>query len=1193
MPHGVSLVGAASTAEPFRGKVTYVHRGPIPRHVRPPRPPELTPSEGNQSSAAAFAVVDGTTFVSQALCAWVPDLAVGTLLSGTRVFHREGRNDYKAIRVEAWKPSSGGPPAPAPRRSATSEGGGSTNLPPLPGGPQRVFPPHTQPAQAWLSAQASLSACPWLERADRPSDSDDELPPTTAAVALTGQLTCPLTGELLTDPVVAPDGRTYERAAVTRWIDEHRTAPGDPDGAATVGVAELRPDLATREKLVEYMAGLMPEMGMRERLRELWAASEQRAAARHGGGGGGSSGSGDHGAPMPSTSSSRSSRVSSSAGGSLPSARSLLGDGVPEPPRAGTAPLGAELLPTRDARAAARAAAGGGWRPPPAPRAGASVARASGPPPARASSSSSSSSSSSRARGAAWAAQWAAAAAEPSAAARPASGPPPPTAPSAGAGLFRRPQEQESGEEDLDCPICLEEYNLLSRQPRMLLCGGSHEMCAECVATLPVQKTVDGGGDGGGKDKDRWSCPQCRDVVPATANPNRSLVAALEMNMRIKKRATATAVELARKAHEAEEALAALNEQRAELTWKAELLDAQRAELNTAQEALRAAKTTNAALSVEGGKLKQDAVLLESAVAEAEAAKEAAEAATRQRSDARRLKESLRKQRRTSDGSSRQSSDGHHHAEGGAPSRLVARLLTRLLDRLLLLEPWLERLGGRAAAWLAWAWAGLASAARGRGWWRGGRGGVPRGSRGRKADSLEVALTVAVAVSILVYAGLLCHRWSTSVEQRISRLVDWRKGMREDGLRDGAWYLWLGWLRVTFPAHFGLDGMRQGLPTRLTTPARPPSVLRKPPVLPTTTSPASGAALLTASAMKQPRSSSMEEAAGGSRCARKQEAPVPRRPPTSFDDCFLEISGPADEAFKDAASSQLVNGWQRQTWDLKEAGRVSPPATRWHRGDRRGQKGQAVPVGPGNRSFGSIKMVGDAFLALQGAHGLSRFIGSLDAERGSLPADFWNASQRHGHRYRRVEDVLADLLTIRLRSKLDGSIVHLTRDGLEKELTTWQPWEAKKYWKESAYQTIFGDPAHTLSVLEVDVPTRIDRSASSPHSFLWEPGEPLVANVVVHHNTGTILINLGDSLEIKEQEDRLSSLLWAPFLNVEEWGANGAGPDDDAHGHGSCDEDSQASCGCARDLNPATSLSAFERLLSHGRTGDDIVVCGS
>lgn len=31
--------------------------------------------------------------------------------------------------------------------------------------------------------------------------------------------------ELLRDPVVALDGMTYERAAITRWFEEHRRSP--------------------------------------------------------------------------------------------------------------------------------------------------------------------------------------------------------------------------------------------------------------------------------------------------------------------------------------------------------------------------------------------------------------------------------------------------------------------------------------------------------------------------------------------------------------------------------------------------------------------------------------------------------------------------------------------------------------------------------------------------------------------------------------------------------------------------------------------------------------------------------------------------------------------------------------------------------------------------------------------------------
>ena len=83
--------------------------------------------------------------------------------------------------------------------------------------------------------------------------------------------------------------------------------------------------------------------------------------------------------------------------------------------------------------------------------------------------------------------------------------------------------------EDLACPICLSDYDLQDQQPRLLKCSGAHEVCAECIASLPV---TDG----------TISCPQCRQEVPPTSNPNRGLLAALQANALCKQReATATA----------------------------------------------------------------------------------------------------------------------------------------------------------------------------------------------------------------------------------------------------------------------------------------------------------------------------------------------------------------------------------------------------------------------------------------------------------------------------------------------------------------------------------------------------------------------------------------------------------------------------------------------------------------------------
>jgi hypothetical protein len=39
------------------------------------------------------------------------------------------------------------------------------------------------------------------------------------------ELVCPITMEVFRDPVLAGDGRIYEREAITRWIFEHGTSP--------------------------------------------------------------------------------------------------------------------------------------------------------------------------------------------------------------------------------------------------------------------------------------------------------------------------------------------------------------------------------------------------------------------------------------------------------------------------------------------------------------------------------------------------------------------------------------------------------------------------------------------------------------------------------------------------------------------------------------------------------------------------------------------------------------------------------------------------------------------------------------------------------------------------------------------------------------------------------------------------------
>ena len=49
-----------------------------------------------------------------------------------------------------------------------------------------------------------------------PQPENDEIP---------DALICPITQEIMTDPVIAADGHTYERRAILAWFIEHSTSP--------------------------------------------------------------------------------------------------------------------------------------------------------------------------------------------------------------------------------------------------------------------------------------------------------------------------------------------------------------------------------------------------------------------------------------------------------------------------------------------------------------------------------------------------------------------------------------------------------------------------------------------------------------------------------------------------------------------------------------------------------------------------------------------------------------------------------------------------------------------------------------------------------------------------------------------------------------------------------------------------------
>ena len=88
-------------------------------------------------------------------------------------------------------------------------------------------PSHQQPAAQTRRGGASTAPAPapvpasasYVNKdAERLEDLDFDLDPPSDYL-------CPITMELMTDPVVAGDGHTYSRSGITRWLQNHRTSP--------------------------------------------------------------------------------------------------------------------------------------------------------------------------------------------------------------------------------------------------------------------------------------------------------------------------------------------------------------------------------------------------------------------------------------------------------------------------------------------------------------------------------------------------------------------------------------------------------------------------------------------------------------------------------------------------------------------------------------------------------------------------------------------------------------------------------------------------------------------------------------------------------------------------------------------------------------------------------------------------------
>lgn len=98
------------------------------------------------------------------------------------------------------------------------------------------------------------------------------------AQVLPAECECPITHEPMHDPVVAADGHTYERHAITRWL-ESKASPKSPKTGAVMDNKALVPNHAMKSMIQEAVEAFRKTE--KERESELRAASGTKGATKH------------------------------------------------------------------------------------------------------------------------------------------------------------------------------------------------------------------------------------------------------------------------------------------------------------------------------------------------------------------------------------------------------------------------------------------------------------------------------------------------------------------------------------------------------------------------------------------------------------------------------------------------------------------------------------------------------------------------------------------------------------------------------------------------------------------------------------------------------------------------------------------------------------------------------------------------
>ena len=105
-------------------------------------------------------------------------------------------------------------------------------------------PAETPPAVRTPPHETELSDTGLSVSIDRDSDSVEEL------------LCCPITKSLMQDPVVAADGHTYEREAITAWLRSHGKSPVTQQ---PMSISSLVPNLIVKHQIEVHSRENTPE----------------------------------------------------------------------------------------------------------------------------------------------------------------------------------------------------------------------------------------------------------------------------------------------------------------------------------------------------------------------------------------------------------------------------------------------------------------------------------------------------------------------------------------------------------------------------------------------------------------------------------------------------------------------------------------------------------------------------------------------------------------------------------------------------------------------------------------------------------------------------------------------------------------------------------------------------------------------